>query len=91
MTHCQIGPNLRCQRCGRLASSQTARRNCRWAPGLGDRVAAGLSAVGITPERVAAALGVEDCACERRKQLLNRIGYGVGIGTPPPADSGLTG
>ena len=52
------------------------------APGLGDRVHDALGAVGITPERVAAALGVEDCGCEERRELLNEWGYAIGIGTP---------
>jgi hypothetical protein len=55
-------------------------RNCR--PGLGDRVHSALAAVGITPERVSAALGVDDCGCEQRRQLLNQAGYAIGIGTP---------
>jgi len=49
-------------------------------PGLGDRVAAGLSAVGITPERVSAALGVKDCGCKKRQQQLNDLGRRIGIG-----------
>jgi hypothetical protein len=48
--------------------------------GLGDMVAAGLSAVGITPERVSAALGVKDCGCAKRQALLNEWGRKVGIG-----------
>jgi len=55
-------------------------------PGLGDRVHDALAAVGITPYRVAAALGVEDCGCEERRELLNQAGYALGIGAPPPAD-----
>lgn len=49
-------------------------------PGLGDIVAAGLSAVGITPERVSKALGVKDCGCKRRAEALNRISRRFGIG-----------
>jgi hypothetical protein len=48
--------------------------------GLGDMVAAGLSAVGITPERVSKALGVKDCGCKKRAEALNRIGRRLGIG-----------
>jgi len=51
-------------------------------PGLGDYVHSALSAVGITPDRVAAALGVDDCGCEGRRQTLNEWGYAIGIGTP---------
>jgi hypothetical protein len=52
----------------------------RLRPGLGDMVAAGLSAVGITPERVSAALGVKDCGCKQRQQKLNELGRRLGIG-----------
>jgi len=52
----------------------------RLRPGLGDIVAAGLSAVGITPERVSAALGVKDCGCKQRQQKLNELGRRLGIG-----------
>jgi hypothetical protein len=61
------------------------------APGLGDYVHAGLAAVGITPARVAAALGVEDCGCEERRELLNQAGYALGIGAPPPAEASNDG
>jgi hypothetical protein len=57
---------------------QVVRQVC--PPGLGDMVAAGLSAVGITPERVSAALGVEDCGCKKRQATLNQIGRRLGIG-----------
>jgi hypothetical protein len=43
-------------------------------------VAAGLSAVGITPERVSKAIGVKDCGCKRRAEALNRLGSRLGIG-----------
>lgn len=65
----------------------------RTRPGLGDRVASVLSAAGITKERaqaVANAVGVNDCGCAGRQAALNRTGYRLGIGTPPPADSGPT-
>jgi hypothetical protein len=52
----------------------------RFRPGLGDYVAAGLSAVGITPERVSAALGVKDCGCKKRQQRLNELGRRLGVG-----------
>jgi hypothetical protein len=49
-------------------------------PGLGDMVAAGLSAVGITPERVSAVIG-GPCGCEERKEALNDWGRDhLGIG-----------
>jgi hypothetical protein len=88
---CQIGTDLTCLRCGRLASHREAVRNCRPRPGLGDLAAQGLASVGITKERVAAALGVRDCGCDRRRELLNKAGYWLGIGTPPPPPTGPTG
>jgi hypothetical protein len=48
--------------------------------GLGDYVAAGLSAVGITPERVSVVLGVKDCGCKKRQARLNKLGRRFGIG-----------
>jgi hypothetical protein len=69
-----------CTRCGCQTLRPDLPRNCR--PGLGDRVHAGLAAVGITPDRVAAALGVENCGCEERRATLNEWGYAIGIGTP---------
>lgn len=52
--------------------------NC--GPGLGDAVAAGLSAIGITPERVAAVTG-RPCNCKHRQQAINEWGSRV-IGLP---------
>lgn len=49
-------------------------------PGLGDMVSAGLAAVGITPERVSAALGVKDCGCKKRQAALNALGRRLGMG-----------
>lgn len=43
--------------------------------GLGDMVAAGLNAIGITKERaqaVASAFGIKDCGCAGRQEALNR-------------------
>ena len=58
-------------------------------PGLGDMVAAGLSAVGITKERVSAIVG-GDCGCKERQEALNKLGRKFGIGGPldqPPASA----
>ena len=41
--------------------------------GLGDRVADGLAAVGITKERVSKLVG-KDCGCQKRQEALNRLG-----------------
>lgn len=51
----------------------------RAKPGLGDYVAAGLSAIGITKERVSKAVG-GDCGCPERQQALNALGRRIGIG-----------
>ena len=51
----------------------------RARPGLGDMVAAGLSAIGITKERVSKAVG-GDCGCSKRQQALNELGRKIGIG-----------
>lgn len=48
-------------------------------PGLGDLVAAGLSAVGITKERVSALLG-RPCGCKERAAKLTEWGRKFGIG-----------
>lgn len=47
-------------------------------PGIGDAVAAGLSAVGITPERITKATG-KPCGCGKRKKALNRLGRRLGV------------
>lgn len=83
---CEYRGNV-CIRCGKATARPDLPRNCH--PGLGDMIHAGLGAVGITPERVAAAMGVDDCGCERRRQLANELGHWIGIGTPP-VDSSAT-
>ncbi len=60
-------------------------------PGLGDMVAAGLSAVGITPERVSAVIG-GPCGCEERKEALNAAGaawLGLSPGSTAPPVTGV--
>jgi len=47
--------------------------------GLGDMVAAGLSAIGITKDRVSKALG-RPCGCAERQARLNELGRKLGIG-----------
>jgi hypothetical protein len=51
----------------------------RARPGLGDMVAAGLSAIGITKERVSKLAG-GDCGCHKRQEALNELGRKIGIG-----------
>lgn len=48
-------------------------------PGLGDMVKAGLSAIGITEERVSKVLG-RPCGCSKRAEALNELGRRIGIG-----------
>jgi len=78
-----------CTVCG--APKLNARQLCgSWKSGLGDRIAEGLSAVGITKDRVQAvahAVGIEDCGCAERQQLLNQLGHKLGIGSPPQPPS----
>lgn len=59
----------------------------RARPGLGDMVASGLAAVGITKERaqaVASAVGVKDCGCAKRQAALNKLGEKLSL---PPGQS----
>lgn len=61
---------------------------CAHGPGLGDMVAAGLSSLGITKERVsvvAQAVGVQDCGCADRQNWLNQVGRTLGFGSAPPS------
>jgi hypothetical protein len=74
-----------CVICGRTATVQGEKppvAECKVPPpkpGLGDMVAAGLSAIGITKERVSAVVG-GDCGCAKRQEALNALGRRVGIG-----------
>jgi hypothetical protein len=67
-----------CPRCRKPCFSSRTVRNCR-VPGLGDRVAAALSALGITKERVSQTVG-GDCGCQKRQEKLNRWGRWLGLG-----------
>lgn len=49
--------------------------------GLGDMVKAGLSAFGITEERVSKAIG-KPCGCGKRAEKLNELGHKY-LGLPP--------
>jgi len=53
----------------------------RPSPGLGDIVKAGLSAVGITEERVSKAIG-KPCGCGKRAAAMNKFGAKY-LGMPP--------
>lgn len=81
--HCTFvvdGDQLRCSACGYAIKGtfKKVRRQCR-KPGLGDMVAAGLSAIGITKERVSKAIG-KPCGCAQRQEALNALGRRIGIG-----------
>jgi hypothetical protein len=75
-----------CVICGRTATVRGEKPPvavCKAAatprPSLGDMVAAWLSAIGITKERVSAVVG-GDCGCAKRQEALNELGRRVGIG-----------
>lgn len=85
--HCDFSDGLTCPHCGYVAKRQRTIRMCKPPPGLGDMVASGLAAVGITKERaqaVANAVGVKDCGCAKRQAALNRLGEKLGL---PPGQS----
>jgi hypothetical protein len=62
-----------------FGSAACEKENADGATGLGDMVAAGLSAVGITKERVSKMLG-KPCGCAKRQKMLNELGRRLGIG-----------
>ncbi len=80
-----------CRRCGAVVRVQSMGRPvaiCSPPPGLGDRVAAGLAAVGITKERVEAVVG-GPCGCGERAAWLNEAGakwLGLPPGSTAPAE-----
>lgn len=80
---------VRCTRCGReIERLDGGIPHAQCGAGLGDMVAAGLSAVGITKERaqaVASAVGVKDCGCDKRQARLNELGTRLGL---PPGSTG---
>ncbi len=90
--NCQPGPT--CPRCQRPGPRPGVRRQCR--PGLGDLVAAGLEAVGVTTaraDRLARRLGLAGCGCAGRRDWLNRASGKPGnLGDPgaltPAPESG---
>lgn len=81
----------KCRVCGRAVAARSdtpPKAVCRSARGLGDMVADGLASVGITKERVqavAAAVGIGDCGCDKRKALLNKLGAEL-LGMPEGRD-----
>jgi hypothetical protein len=93
MSDCDIDPSsLRCRVCGASVSAPHVRRNCGTAPhpGLGDLVKSGLSAIGITEERVSKAIG-RPCGCGERAEMLNAVGakyLGLSPGSTAPENNG---
>ena len=80
----QVRPCIISQDGDRLVVDETHKAYPRAKPGLGDMVAAGLDAIGVTKERVqavASAVGVKDCGCAKRQAALNRLGEKLGL--PP--------
>ena len=80
------GDCVRCPDCGFSICKVKlpVRRACPGKPfakrrGLGDMVKAGLSAIGITSERVQAVTG-RPCGCAKRQERLNALGRRIGIG-----------
>lgn len=78
---------FKCSACGRSVASRSEKPPqavCRAPRGLGDVVADGLAAVGITKERAqkaANAVGIKDCGCSKRQAALNELGRKLGIGS----------
>lgn len=68
-----------CPACRVRYGNVVAARMCTAKPGLGDMVKAGLSAIGITEERVSKAIG-RPCGCSKRAESLNALGRKIGIG-----------
>lgn len=58
---------------------QAIRNRIQKRRGLGDIVKAGLSALGITEQRVSKAIG-KPCGCGKRAEKLNELGRKFGIG-----------
>jgi hypothetical protein len=75
--NCSLYP---CRRSQASDSAVLLRCGLPKSAGLGDIVAAGLSSVGITPERVSRLTG-KPCGCKRRQQALNQWGRRLGIGS----------
>lgn len=84
-----LSGRLRCLRCGRELPLDGLNGlpvvECR-GRGLGDVVAGGLAAVGITEERVSRAIG-RPCGCGRRAAAMNAFGAKY-LGLPPGSKDG---
>jgi len=80
MLTCKTNAQNVCVVCGRENPFPGALRMCPGGNGLGDRVARGLSAIGVTKARVNKLFGTSDCGCPKRQQRLNDLGRKFGIG-----------
>jgi hypothetical protein len=80
---CKIdSQTLSCVSCGARVSRLDVRRNCApVVPGLGDRVASALDAIGITKDRVEKFVG-GPCGCQERQSAMNVAGA-KWLGLPP--------
>lgn len=81
-TFCRFDQALTCPACGYKARRPDHRRVCRPPAepvglAVGDAVAAGLAAVGITPQLVERVTGRKGCGCKQRQQRLNEAGWAV--------------
>ena len=70
-TYCKLDAHNVCTVCGKQVNGPTVQRVCK--PGLGDRVAQGLGAFGITEERIKKLIG-RPCNCKQRRAALNKFG-----------------
>ena len=87
MTYCDFNnPTLTCPTCGYVAKRLPTYRECRpvpekvWRPiAIGDLVERGLTAIGITKERVEKITRTEGkpggCGCGARQKWLNDVGF----------------
>lgn len=90
---CDFSESATCPRCGYVAKTLPHRRVCKPPGTLlrrppqpdpnagllrvGDAVAAGLAAVGITPQLVQRVTGRKACGCKQRQRRLNEAGFAV--------------
>jgi hypothetical protein len=65
-----------------IIHAQIRERRQKKPLGLGGMIKAGLSAIGITEERVSKAIG-KPCGCGKRAEKLDKLGHMIGIGKPP--------
>jgi len=90
---CDFSSSSTCPACGYVAASLPHTRRCkppgtllRSPPkadpnagllAVGDLVASGLAAVGITPQLVERVTGRKGCGCKQRQRALNEAGFAL--------------